>query len=646
VVISGTLKPVSKLNSPVPVELYTDVYFKANPSPTIFESIQQVNGVRPQLNCSVCNTGDIHINGQEGSYTMVLIDGLPMVSGLSTVYGLTGIPQALIEQLELVKGPASTIYGSEAIGGLINLITKRPDNADRFSVDLFGTSWGELNTDIGYRYSLGQQATGLLGVSYFKYDHPIDKNGDGFTDLTLQDRISVFNKIDLGNKLSFATRYLYEDRWGGQLGWTTAYRGGDEVYGESIYTSRFELFGKYTFAPEWYLQFSFNDHYQHSAYGTTFYKASQSIAFGQFVWNKALDAHDLTLGLAYRYTFYDDNTTATFDEKSASNQSDVTNLPGLFVQDEIALNDRHTLLLGMRYDYNSVHGHITTPRVNYKRTSKDGMSTFRASIGSGYRVANVFTEDHAALTGAREVEFEEDLRPERSWNANLNYLQQLYAKNGSITEIDLSVFSTNFSNKIVPDYDTDPNKIIYGNLDGKFVASGASVNINSRIYNGFRLSLGMTYIDAYLLENGVRKTPYLVERFQGIWKLGYQFPKNRVTVDFTGNITGPMKLPLLGPLDPRDPYSPLFGIVNLQLTKKWKNQYELYGGVKNLLNFRPSKHSIARSFDPFDEQVVFDENGQVLPSPDNPYALSFDPSYVYASNQGIRCFVGFRLFIN
>ncbi len=117
IVISGTMKPVKKLDSPVPVEVYSPTFFRKNPAPSIFESLQNVNGVRPQVNCSVCNTGDIHINGLEGPYTFVLIDGMPIVSGLSTVYGLTGIPQALIERVEIVKGPASTLYGSEAVGG-------------------------------------------------------------------------------------------------------------------------------------------------------------------------------------------------------------------------------------------------------------------------------------------------------------------------------------------------------------------------------------------------------------------------------------------------------------------------------------------------------------------------------------------------
>ena len=131
------------------MEVYSQSFFKANPTASIFESLGNINGIRPQLNCNICNTGDIHINGQEGSYTMVLIDGLPIVSGLSTVYGLSGIPRSLIDRVEVVKGPASTLYGSEAIGGLINLITRLPENTDTFSLDSFVSGWGEINTDIG-----------------------------------------------------------------------------------------------------------------------------------------------------------------------------------------------------------------------------------------------------------------------------------------------------------------------------------------------------------------------------------------------------------------------------------------------------------------------------------------------------------------
>ena len=458
IVISGTLRPVTKSNSPVPVEVYSTSFFKKNPTPSIFESMQNVNGVRPQLNCNVCNTGDIHINGLEGPYTFVLIDGMPIVSGLSTVYGLTGIPQALIERVEVVKGSASTLYGSEAVGGIINIITKRPSNSPKLTTDTFTSSWGEINTDVGLRYKLSEKIESLLGVNYFNYQNRIDNNEDGFTDLTLQHRISFFNKINIERKnnkvFTIAGRYVYEDRWGGEMDWEKKYRGTNIKYGESIYTNRWETFGTYQLPTTENInfQFSANGHYQDSFYGTDKYEAAQLIGFGQFVYNKRIkENHNFLLGIAYRYTFYDDNTFATIDENGIKNKPSKTHLPGIFLQDEINLNKQNKLLLGARWDYNSIHGNIFSPRINYKWNSKDKSDIFRVSIGNGLRVANVFTEDHAALTGAREVEFRGQLKPETSWNTNINYVKKINTENIFIT-FDTSIFYTYFNNRILPDY--------------------------------------------------------------------------------------------------------------------------------------------------------------------------------------------------
>ena len=637
IVISGTLKQISKLDSPVPVEVYGKAFFSANPTASVFEALENVNGIRPQLNCNVCNTGDIHINGQEGSYTMVLIDGLPIVSGLSTVYGLSGIPQSLIERVEIVKGPASTLYGSEAIGGVINLITKLPENSPAFSIDTFFSGWGEANTDLGYKYRLSARSSGLMGIHYYNYSNPIDNNGDGFTDLTLQDRLSIFNKFNFGDNLSVATRFVYEDRWGGQMNWAPKYRGGDQVYGESIYTARIEAFGKYQFNSNLSLQFSFNDHNQNSVYGTTLFNAKQSIGFGQMIWNKTLSKNDLLIGLAYRYTYYDDDTSAVYN-----NNAGVTHLPGVFVQNETKIDAYNTLLLGLRYDHNSIHGNILTPRINYKINNLDKSAIFRLSAGTGYRVAQVFTEDHAALTGAREVVFVDELEPEKSWNINLNYVKTFYFKEGVIFDIDFSLFHTFFSNKIIPDYDTNPNKIIYDNLDGSSISTGASLNANLVNQNGVRINLGATYIDTYAEAAGVKTRPYLTERFQGVWKIEKKWYPSNLTFDLTGTTTGPLKLPTLSALDPRPSMSETFNIVNIQLTKNWGGAFETFGGVKNILNFTPPDNSISRAFDPFDKQVTFDGSGNALQTANNPYALTFDPTYVYASNQGIRFFVGLR----
>ena len=651
IVVSGNLRPVSKSASSVPVDVYSKSFFKKNPTPSIFESLQNVNGVRPQLNCNVCNTGDIHINGLEGPYTFVLIDGMPIVSGLSTVYGLTGIPQALIQRVEVVKGPASTLYGSEAVGGIINIITKKPSNSPMLFVDSFSSSWEEINTDIGFKYNASKKIQGLLGINYFNYQNIIDNNNDNFTDLTLQNRISIFNKLNIerrNNKLfTVAFRYVYEDRWGGETNWNKSFRGTDLVYGESIYTSRWETFGTYELptTENIRLQFSANGHHQDSFYGTDSYKADQLIAFGQLIYNKKIKKkHDLLFGIAYRYTTYDDNTFATSESDGETNKPSVIHLPGVFLQDEISLTNQHKILIGARYDYNSLHGTIFSPRVNYKWNSKNNKNILRFSIGNGFRVANIFTEDHAALSGAREVVFEGELSPEKSWNANVNFVKKI-SINNTLISLDASGFYTHFNNRILPDYETDPNKIIYANLNGFSVSKGLSLNSDISFPLGLTMNIGATLMDVSINENNIKKRQLLTESFSGVWSISYNLKKSRIKIDYTGNLYGPMKLPLLSELDPRRGESPWFSIQNIQITKNIGTSWEMYGGIKNILNFTPANNSIARSFDPFDSGVDFNSNGEAIATTNNPYALTFDPSYVYASNQGIRGFLGLRYTI-
>jgi outer membrane receptor for ferrienterochelin and colicins len=587
---------------------------------------------------------------------MVLIDGMPIVSSLSTVYGLTGIPNSMIERIEIVKGPASSLYGSEAIGGLINIITKPTYKAPKLTFDFFTTSWGEVNSDISFTLKPTKRTTILNGINYFNYNQKIDKNGDNFKDLSLQNRISLFQKWNFERKenrvFTIAARYLYEDRWGGDVNWNKSFRGGDSIYGESIYTSRVELLGKYELPTKekMFLTFSFNTHNQNSFYGTTSYIAKQTIGFLQYNWFKKINRHELLLGTAYRYTYYDDNTTATEinDSTSITNNPSKVNLPGIFVQDEIKLSEKQNLLLGFRYDYNNFHGNIFTPRMAYKYTI-NRKNILRINAGTGFRVVNVFTEDHAALTGSRIVEIETSLNPEKSYNLNINYLKNFYLRKSTILSLDFTGFYTYFDNRIIADYLTDPNKIIYTNLNGFAENKGLSLNVDLSFKKGLKLLAGATFMENSFTENGLKLQQLLTEKFTGVWSISYKINRVFLTLDYTGNVYSPMELPLLNELDPRARFSPWWSIQNIQLTfDKFKN-VEFYGGVKNLLNWTPFKGNpflISRTNDPFDKEVQYNVNGEIIATPSNPYALNFDASYIYAPTQGIRFFFGLRMKID
>ncbi|MCS6807606.1 MAG: TonB-dependent receptor [Bacteroidota bacterium] len=657
-VVTGTLRETLISESPVLVESYTSNFLKKNPSVCLLDAMQAVNGVRSQVNCNVCGTGDIRIHGLPGAYSMVTIDGMPIVSGLATVYGLQGIPSAMIERIEIVKGPSSVLYGSEAIAGVINVITKTPERSARYAWDVFSTSWLEHSIDASakipiYSAEVAQErvrpiATGIVNVNYFHFDNRVDKNHDGLMDMPLQQRISAFTKWSFAREdkgeASCALRYIAEDRLGGELRWTPEFRGSDSVYGESIATNRLEVLGAYQLPiPHEHvvLRGSFNYHHQNSYYGTMFYQATQYIGFAQITWDKQFwKNHHILVGAATRYTWYQDNTPVTRDMQGQLQPQQIL-LPGIFVQDEIALHRDHTLLLSARYDYSTVHGSIITPRVNYK-WQVSGSDVVRLSGGKGFRVVNLFAEEHAALTGARQIVVEEQLRPEESWNFLLQYSMTLETELYKAS-IDATAFYTHFSNKIVPDYDTDPEKILYKNLRGYAVSQGISVNASLDILPlPLTARIGCTVMDVFDVQDGKRTWQILTERWSGVFSLSYTIREWGVTLDYTGSVVGPMRLPVF-PHDPRPPYSPVYSLQNIQVTKKFEDEtegifagqpLELYGGIKNLLNYTPPANAIMRAFDPFDKYVHDPIN--------NPHGFTFDPTYAYAPFQGIRAFVGMR----
>ncbi len=641
VVISGTLKELSKSASPIPVETYSAKFFKKNVTPSIFEALTIVNGVQPQLNCNVCNTGDIHINGMEGPYTMVLIDGMPIVSNLATVYGFSGIPASLIKRVEVVKGPASTLYGSEAVAGLINIITKDPAGSARLATDVNISSYQEVNADISAKFSIGK-ASSLIGVNAFLFKKKFDINDDNFTDVTLQKRLSLFNKWDIERKnqqpMRIAARFIAEDRWGGEMQFSKQWRGTDSIYGESIYTRRFELIGNYglpVYNESLLVEYSYNYHNQDSYYGASPYMAVQHTAFAQLRWDKTIGKHNFLSGIPFRYTWYDDNTAATAKPDGIANNPALSTTGGIFLQDEIKITSTFTTLAGLRFERSSLQGNILSPRLAFKiQPAKD--HTVRISSGNGYRVVNLFTEDHLALSGARELVITEILKPEKSWNSNINYTGTFTPGFGYLN-IDFSAFYTHFSNKIVADYNTDPQKIIYSNLRGYAISKGVSSNMEFTFKKGLKILTGFTLMDVYTMDEDLegkktRQKQLFAPTFSATYAVSYTVPAWKTTFDFTGKVYGPERLPIV-PDDFRPGYSPWFTLANLQTTKKMSSEVEVYLGLKNLFNFLPD-NPILRPFDPFDKNVTDPIN--------NPNGYTFDPSYNYAPIQRIKAMIGFR----
>ena len=278
VVVTGTLKETFLSASPVKVDVITEKFLKKIATANVMEVIENVNGVQKQINCGVCGTNDIHINGMEGPYTLVLINGMPIMSSLSTVYGLNAIPTSLIKQIEIIKGPSSTLYGTEAVAGVINILTKNPEDVSTIEIDGFMTSHQEQNIDFAYAPKM-KKADMLLSGNFFQMNNFLDDNDDNFSDIPLSERLSLFNQWNFKRKsnkdFSISAKYYLENRSGGVKEWDESLRGNDSIYGESIFTDRIELAASYQLPIEENVRIdaSYNYHHQDSYYGNTKYEA-------------------------------------------------------------------------------------------------------------------------------------------------------------------------------------------------------------------------------------------------------------------------------------------------------------------------------------------------------------------------------------
>ncbi len=615
-------------NSEIKMSVITSQHFERNQVNNLMDAVNTISGLMQQIDCGVCYTNSIRINGMPGPYTTILIDGIPIIGALASVYGLNGINPSLIDKIEITKGPTSVVNGSEAIGGVINIITKSAKENRLASLSSFVNSDSELAID-GSNSILSKLGSTLVSGSYWTMNRYIDKNSDNFSDSPNGNRISLFAKhtgrFNDQRELSVSAKAYLEDRSGGVKGWNKSHKGSDSVYGEYIKTERIEFLSSYRMNSESYkleIKGSSTLHKQNSYYGDVNYKANQYINYLQLVGNEQKTKRStFQLGAGLKHDRYIDKSPV-----NSGNYSRIT--PHVFVENTFAITSDVSTLLGVRLDHHKNHGSIISPVFNLKANTTPHQ-TIRLSVGTGFRLVNLVTEDHAALSGSREVIIVGQLSPERSVSSALN-LNQIVEFGLNNMMIDFDAFYTRFHNKIVPDYDTDPSKIYYSNSKGHSIARGASLFLNQNFYRFPLLySLGINYQEVFnsgnegsILEKKVWET--FVPKTSAVATIGYTFKNIGLGVDYTGTFTGSKPMPKYADQYNKSLRSPSHSIHDIQVswspssaraTKYGQNQspIKIFVTAKNIFNFI---------------------QGTPLIESNNPYSDGFDTNYIWGPIRG------------
>jgi outer membrane receptor for ferrienterochelin and colicins len=674
IVVTGDRNEKSRKDASVIVNTLTPKLFNAINSVTLSEGLNFSPGLRIENNCQNCGFNQVRMNGMEGPYSQILINGRAIFSGLAGVYGLELIPANMLERIEVVRGGGSALYGSNAIAGTINLILKDPINntyefgasSNFVGVGLENSIKPSQDYVVNANASLvsSDKKTGLAIYGFYRDHEPFDANGDGFSEISKIQNTTfgsrLFHRFGMRNKVSVDFFNIKEDRRGGNK---FEYLKHESDIAEAVTHD-------ITTAAITYEQY-FRDYDLFSTYFSgqrvnrdSYYGANQSLKDYGFTsgltytiggqYNMKFSSSNLILGIENREEWLKDTKLGYPDFENAeiidtkiieiphtentivANQK--SNIIGAMAQYEFMVGKLNTSV-GGRFDYYQISdtesgankdGKVFSPRITMKYEFIPEFQA-RASYSQGYRAPQIFDEDlHIETSGSRQVLHENapDLRQETSHSimASLDFNKQL----GSTSLSFLAEgFYTKLNDAFVNEYGEIDEKgvVVYTRTNAEKGATVQGVNmelnvIPSRklsIKSGFTLQKSQFEEEQEFGEKRFFRTPGQYGFITLDWK-----PLYNLGISSSANYTGKMLVPYFGPtleipengeLRQTNPFFDM-GIKVRYNIKLNGASLQLFGGVKNILN------SYQNDFDA---------------------GIDRDPGYMYGPNQPRTIYLGIKL---
>lgn len=528
--------------------------------------------------CALCGSAGIGMQGLDPSYTEINVDGMPVLSGLGTLYGLDGVAVQDVSKVEITKGSGSTLFGAGAIAGAVNLVSAEPRRDRSFGLKLSGNHLGR-HTVSGYTAGLTGGLPMRLSVTYSGEPQDVDTDHDGVTDTPRYSRINVQYGTETsvsGGSLKLGARYYGEDRFAGDTRWTHDDRGSADIYGRDIHTTRQEISARYQSRSaggwSWGLESALINHDQDSYYGVTFYDANQQLALGKFSLNREWNAlNSSLLQLTYNYTDYEDNL------QLASPTDQLYRVPGAVFQHTWRPAVQWEVQAGGRIENYEDDGVVAVPRGSI-RWSPDEATGVRLSGGGGYRPVSIFSLDKAVHAGFENVVVPEELEPERSWAGSFAVNRQWAGRVMGVM-LDLSLFYTQFDNKVILAYGSELGQTTYTNSDEAY-STGAELQASWTHISGWSLDLsGRRSEIMYKNEQGWNHA-HLQHLYTGNAALARSWSNPGFKVELIADFFGPQYLPE-GRVSGK---TPAYSIWELGFSKDW-NQITLAAVVKNLFDW-------------------------------------------------------------
>lgn len=631
VVVTGTKTFKRQTESPVIVHVLDSRTIENVAAQTVSETLSFQPGLRMETDCQTCNYSQLRMNGLGGAYSQILVNGRSIFSPLTGLYGLEQLPSEMVERIEVVRGGGSALYGSSAIGGTVNIITRMPQR-NSYEVTSNNSVIGNGSADFvvnGTITALSQKRNaGFALYTSHRQRDAYDHNGDNFSEMPLLTNNSFgfnsFFNLDENQKMEASFSSTHEYRYGGELfdgaaylaqqseerthdilmgGLDYEYRKSNQtsfsVYTAGQYTKRKHFTGISPDGGQELLDYNSAPPYGNSKNYTAQIGVQVNHAFVEFM---GTGTNILTVGSE----FVIDDVYDEIEAYSYLIDQNTKNL-GVFVQSDWSVSRKATLLTGVRADkHNFVDDPILNPRISF--LLKPNLNTqLRLSWATGFRAPQAFDADmHIAFAGGgiQTVDLANDLKEEKSqsWSASYNWDKPTEKH---IFGFTLEGFYTRLKDAFILEElgtDADGNSIMEKRNGGNSNVYGTTFEIRGNYDRKLQIEGGLTFQKSMYEETvewseelpGTKqylRTPEAYGYYTVSW-----MPDSQFKAALSGIYTGSMLVPHYGlpgdagTIDQDVLFeSPNFMETNIKLSYiftigRLDSSIEFFGGIGNLFD--------------------------------------------------------------
>ena len=603
---------------------------------SLAESFETNPSIDGNFTDAITGTRQIRMLGLSGKYVQIMQDNIPTVRGLSTILGLSYIPGAWINSIQVSKGAGSVVNGFESTTGQINLEMKKPGNAERFHLNLYGSAQGRLeaNAYIGFPVKKHWETTLLAHVKNQQFE--FDQNNDRFLDQPLIEHTILRNEWKYAKN---NTRMEY-----GISGLLTSSKAGTVSnqnewlsYLVTSNTKQLKSFAKigYLFPKSDYkslaIQLAGNYFNYVGNFGNQIYEGNHISGYINTIFQDELSEHQTyKTGLSGNLDIFDE--IIDLDTNNRRNYKLDERVVGSYFEYTISKN-RFSIITGLRADYNFIYGGFLTPRLHARYNITES-TIVKVAAGKGTRTPNVIMENLGLLASNRSWNITNldnnpryGLTKETAWNLGIGLYQdfKLNRRGGSIK---VDAYSTQFTNQVVIDREASTQSINIYNLQGRSFANSIQTELNYKINKRLDVRLAYRYLDVKTTYNSGEESLPFVAKNRAFASLSYESRKSKKEslwkADLTTQWIGQQRIPntLENPIQYQlEEKSPDYFLINGQITRIFNKQFEVYLGGENLTNYK-QENPIVQA--------------------ENPNGNYFDSAMIWGPIMGANYYLGLR----